>query len=347
MNNTELRRNIDNAGADAGYDTHAKKLLSHKIVLAHIMHACLDEYGDITPEVIAEQYIEQPQISEAGVLPGEMHAQDRAPELVRGSATEDVVSGEGRITYDILFLASTPRGVGKNRLIINVEAQNAYRPGYPLETRGIYYCSRLLSAQYGREFSHSEYGKIKKVYSIWICTNPPKKYQNSLAKYEIAEKLVLGGAPREREGYDLCCVIMIGLGNPDEENCGMILRFLGTLLSDRLPARDKKEILKKDFGMAMSGGMMKEAENMCNLSQGIYDRGLEDGLAQGIKQGMEKGMEKGMEVGFMEGLAKGTGKLVSMVLKLHAEGRSVEDLADMADVDSEQIREWLAAAPQV
>ena len=42
-------------------------------------------------------------------------------------------------------------------------------PGYPIPKRGIYYGSRLISAQRGTVFKNQEYGKIKKVVSIWIC----------------------------------------------------------------------------------------------------------------------------------------------------------------------------------
>lgn len=356
MNNIELGRNIEIAGPDAHYDEYAKKLLSHKIVLAHIMHACLEEYREVSPEIIAERYIEQPQVGKSGVLPGTSAVQ--TTELIRGGSSVETIPGEGKITYDILFHAGTPQSVRKNKLIINVEAQNDYQPGYPLETRGIYYCSRLLSAQYGREFSHSEYGKIKKVYSIWICINPPRAYRNSLAKYELTEKLLVGGRPRQKKNYDLCTVIMVGLGSPEEKNYQGIIKLLGTLLSDRLSVAAKKNILEESFGMSMSSGMIKEAENMCNLSQGIYDRGVEDGLAKGIKQGMlqgmEKGMEKGMEEGLAqgrkegleEGLARGAKQVIAMVLKLHAGGWTADSIAEVAGVGIEQIKEWLTAEQQ-
>ena len=55
-----------------------------------------------------------------------------------------------------------------------MEAQNQFYPGYPLIKRGIYYCCRMVSSQYGTVFTSSHYEKIKKVYSIWICTNPPE-----------------------------------------------------------------------------------------------------------------------------------------------------------------------------
>ena len=64
--------------------------------------------------------------------------------------------------YDIRFFAIAPVSGELIRLIINIEAQNDFYPGYPLIKRGIYYCSRMISAQYGTEFTNSHYENIKK-----------------------------------------------------------------------------------------------------------------------------------------------------------------------------------------
>ena len=66
-----------------------------------------------------------------------------------------------------------------NTLIINVEAQKRLNPKkktgdtYPLLKRAVYYASRLISSQKGTEFTNSDYDKIKKVYTIWICMESP------------------------------------------------------------------------------------------------------------------------------------------------------------------------------
>ena len=75
---------------------------------------------------------------------------------------EDVTLTEGTIRYDVRFYATAPSEDGLIGLILNVEAQNRYNAGYPLLKRAIYYCSRMISAQYGTEFTKGEYGKIKK-----------------------------------------------------------------------------------------------------------------------------------------------------------------------------------------
>ena len=61
---------------------------------------------------------------------------------------------EGTVTYDIRFRAIVPDSEEQIALIINVEDQNDFYPGYPLIKRGIYYCCRMISSQYGLSLIH-------------------------------------------------------------------------------------------------------------------------------------------------------------------------------------------------
>jgi hypothetical protein len=67
----------------------------------------------------------------------------------------------------------------------------------------------MISAQYGTEFTASHYENIKKVYSIWICPNPPKKWENTITEYSIAEKQLVGHLSETPEHYDLLSTILI------------------------------------------------------------------------------------------------------------------------------------------
>ena len=44
---------------------------------------------------------------------------------------------------------------------------------------------------------------------------------------------------------------------------------------------------------------------MCNLSQGIVERGIAQGMERGIAQGIEKGIAQGMERGIAQGMERG------------------------------------------
>ena len=193
--------------------------------------------------------------------------------------------------YDVCFDAIAPKAEDSVepekviRLIINVEAQTKFKPGYPLTKRAIYYCSRMISAQHGPIFTKSEYGKIRKVYSIWICTKPPKNFENTLTRYSIKPEQLIGEAQEETENYDLLSVVIICLGKPDTENYKGILKFMEVLLSSTRSGSEKKKIFKEEFGIAMSEELEREVLEVCNLSQGVRAEGREEGRIEGIEIG--------------------------------------------------------------
>ena len=92
----------------------------------------MEEYSEYDVAEIAEKYIEgSPQIASMTVHQDEVNA-----ELITGMATESNSVQEGKVTYDIRFWAVHPKSGELIRLIINIEAQNDFYPGYPLIKRG-------------------------------------------------------------------------------------------------------------------------------------------------------------------------------------------------------------------
>lgn len=171
-------------------------------------------------------------------------------------------------------------------LIINVEAQNNFYPGYPVIKRGIYYCSRMVSSQYGIEFENAHYEKIKKVYSIWVCADPPRYRENTINRYFIQEEQLVGKAAEKRENYDLLVAVMICLGDSSGDNYTRILKLLDVLLSSERKPEEKKKILQDEFDIMMTKELESEVSKMCNLSDGIEKRGIEAGIKTGIKAGI-------------------------------------------------------------
>ena len=190
---------LSTAGEKAAYDNACKKLLSNKIILAWIMKSCLQEYRECAIQEIAEKYIEGDlYVSEIPVYPDE-----ETPELIKGLSTEDTTIAEGTVTYDIRFSALIPGTDNRLSLIINVEPQNNYYPGYPIIKRSIYYCCRMVSSQYGTVFTNSHYEKIKKVYNVFICINPPNYRKNTINRYSLKEENMIGNVHEKEENYDL------------------------------------------------------------------------------------------------------------------------------------------------
>lgn len=280
---TTIAKNIRVANEKADYDAACKRLLSEKIILAWIMKNCLEEYRNCDIDEITEKYIEgMPQIGEVAVDPDEANCVS----MIHGAGNEDASLTEGTVTYDIRFLAAAPVSGGLIRLIMNIEAQNDFYPGYPLIKRGIYYCSRMISAQYGTEFTNSHYEQVKKVYSIWICMNPPKNRENSITRYYIAEENLVGNVKERKSDYDLMAAVMICLGKEDNSNIDL-LKLLNVLLSTETDSEDKCHILEKDFHIKMTHALESEVSLMCNLSKGVEERGIEKGRQEGRQEGIK------------------------------------------------------------
>ena len=296
----QLAHAITQTEYDSSYDKAAKKLLANKQILAQIMKNCVNEYSDCSVDEIAEKYIEgTPEVGTVGVHVDDTNRPKKTAGVITGSNNEDSTLTEGTINYDVRFDAIAPASEGSTaqkdviRLIINVEAQTAFNPGYPLTKRAIYYCSRMISAQHGPIFTNSEYGKIRKVYSIWVCTHPTKEFQNTLIRYSIRPEQLIGNAVEKSENYDLMSVVTICLGEPGTENYTGIVKFMDVLLSSSKAATEKKKILEEEFGVAMNEELEREVLVMCNLSQGVKAEGREEGINIGEMRMLVKQVRKG------------------------------------------------------
>ena len=296
----QLAHTLTQTEFDADYDKTAKKLLANKQILAQIMKGCVDEYSECSVDEIAEKYIEgTPEVGTVGVHVDDTNRLPRTPEVITGSNNEDSTLTEGTVRFDAIAPTSAHDAASQDViwLIINVEAQTAFNPGYPLTKRAIYYCSRMISAQHGPIFKKSEYGKIRKVYSIWVCTKPSDEFQNTLTRYSICPEQLIENATEKSENYDLMSVVTICLGKPDSENYTGILKFLDVLLSSSRAATEKKKILEEEFGVTMSDELEREVLIMCNLSQGVKDEGREEGRIEGRKEGRREGRKEGICIG--------------------------------------------------
>ena len=173
------------------------------------MKGCVNEYSDCTVDDIVEKYIEgTPEVGSVGVHVDDTNRPKKSTDVIKGSNNEDSTLTEGTLFYDVRFDAIAPKSADSAeqeeviRLIINVEAQTKFKPEYPLTKRAIYYCSRMISAQHGPIFTKSEYGKIRKVYSIWICTQPSDGFENTLTRYSIKPEQFAGRNRKLR--FDEC-----------------------------------------------------------------------------------------------------------------------------------------------
>lgn len=323
-----LTQNVKTTDAEkASLDAICKKLLSNKVILACILKNCVEEYRDCTLQEIEEKYIEGiPMIAQESLHQDEIVERTN---FIKGMRNEDDSIMEGTVTYDIKFESVKPFKVENTDLkettavIINIEAQTDFYPGYPLPKRGIYYGSRMISSQYGTIFTNSHYEKIEKVYSIWLCINPPDYKKNSINIYSFHEKHLLGNVIEKKENYDLITIIMICLGDESDDNCKGLIRLLSILFSIEKNAEEKKKILETEFNITMTKKMEKEANEMCDFSRYVEMKAMERGMKKGIEEGIEKGIE--------QGIAKGEALLASLLDRLFMDGRTEDAMIVLQD----------------
>ena len=275
------------------YDEACKRVLSEREIMAHILKSCTEEFKDCSLLDIAWRYIQgEPSISRIAVEP------ETISPRIEGEQTEDKSGAEGTVYYDIRFHAVAPVDGKMIQLIVNLEAQNDFNPGYPLLKRAVYYCGRMISSQYGTVFVKLHYEKIQKVYSIWICTMPTKKWEYNISRYRFTEEHLIGRTQAERSHYDLITIVLVCLGSKSHKQLKGILRLLNMLLLDNMGSQEKQELLAKEFNVTMTPHLEKGVATMCNLSEGIERRGERRGEKRGEKRGRKLGEEVGEKRGW-------------------------------------------------
>ena len=199
----ELRNTVEATDQNAQYDACAKRILGNKQILAHIIKAAIPGFQDMKPSEIIPYIEGEPLIGNVRMEPGLTNPS--MTDVISGINTEDTEHSEGKIYFDVLFYLLEATGLSK--VIINVEAQRKEDAGYPIINRGVYYGCRNISSQKGREFTHSNYGDIKKVYSIWVCFNLEQDCMNILHMENTA---VIGNHKWDGDPQ-LMNVVLIGL----------------------------------------------------------------------------------------------------------------------------------------
>ena len=296
---TTVAQDLGTWQEEQALDATCCRLLANKIILAHVLQGCVPEYSRCSIPELLPCLESTPEICS---VPVDQDLLD--PGRIRGENTVDKSITEGNVNFDILLSARTPNGRESRQIFINVESQNDWNPGYPLLKRAFYYCGRLLSRQKGIVFQNSDYQKLQKVYSLWICLDPPKSKQNTLTSFHIMEENLVGNAKYDKMNYDMVSMMMICLGQPDHRQED-IIHLLSVLLSTEMDPDVKKDILEREYNISMTVEMKKEAETMCGIGHAIARKNLEKGMEQGLEKGLAKGLEKGLEKGRLEGRQEG------------------------------------------
>lgn len=310
------------------FDARVKSLLARKDVLANVLIHLIDEFKGYSFEQ-ALSYI-----NEDDIEIGTHSIDDSSKGILKYSLdTNDTSTTEGVRNFDIKFKVTTPI---ETEIYINLEAQKNSNPGYSLVKRGIYYLSRMISSQYNVEFTHSNFDGLKKVYSIWLCTNVKNsKQSNSIIRYSIKPEVITGNtyAIASESEYDLETLTMLFL-NPRISSDDSIINMFKLLLYDICEgdkANDALRILDNEYKIR---DLQEEVNIMCNMSGYWEELGLERGMEKGMKQGIEKGIEQGIEKGIEQ-------ERKNNINNMYNSGLSVNQIASILKLNTNVVEKYL------
>ena len=306
--NTEIANAVNAAGDKAQYDTHVKRLLAQKSILAHILVKTVDEFKGMRPEDVVKYIEGEPGISVVPVEPGlaNMEKTDAAGQRIVGLNTENAEINEGLVRFDIIFYVRMKNGL--SQIIVNIEAQKDEPTEYKILNRAIFYVSRLISSQKERDFVNTNYDDIKQVFSIWICMNMD---DNSLSHIHLTKDELL--KPCNWKGnLDLLNIVLIGITNeiPEHDEKYEMHRLIGALLSSELKEQEKLDIIEHEYNIPISQEFREDVKIMCNLSTGIEERATE--------RATEKTSEK-------------------FILNMYKKGYTLDQIADVAETDVDEV----------
>ena len=272
---SELDKTINATVDKAQYDECAKRIISEKIVLAHILIYTVEEFKDMSPEDVIPFIEGEVFVGEVPIDSGLTNQQvNQGGTKIVGLNVENSEIKEGLIRFDVIFYVRMRDGL--SQIIINIEIQKSTPTSYHILNRAIFYMCRMISSQKERDFVKSNYDDIKRVYSIWICMNMER---DSMCLYQLKKNDIVGKQDW-RGRQDLLNIVMIGVQNQiSRRNKKYALhRLLRTLLSDKISIQEKTQIISQEYQIKMDDKMREVVNTMCNLSDGIEERGIERGI---------------------------------------------------------------------
>ena len=120
------------------------------------------------------------------------------------------------------------------------------------------------------------------------------------------------GSYEWKGNLDLVNIIMLGVSKelPEHDEEYELHRLLGSLLSQELTTDEKLDIIGSEYDIPIEENFGKDVSDMCNLSQGIEEKGIAIGRAEG-------------EAG--------------IIIKMHKNGFTAEQIASATDKDIEEV----------
>ena len=246
-------------------DQGFKTIVHDSDVLSWLIRSNVDEFKDKTIEEIKSCL----NIGEDG-------------RTVIGRENEYDSPVNGRIVTDSIFDVKVPGTDEEVSVIVNLEEQYDPNPGYPLEKRAEYYMARLVSSQKGVVFSNDDYGRLRKVYSIWIILDPKSENRNTVTRYSMAGHSVAGDPKRKMPLLETFNIVFINVGRYDS-SLPDVTAFPAVLFS-RMSIDERQELMSEKFNISLNDAMNREVDNMASMGEDAFNYGFREGVKEGIKK---------------------------------------------------------------
>ena len=265
------------------YDEACKRLLKNKEIIAPILQMLIEEYKECTIEEVI-RYIDADSISDDTPVVD-------IPVDIRQDNTEFSSVSDKLVRFDSLFRAINPK-LSDGELIVNlhidIDVQNEYKPGnppYPIVKRGIYYASREIGRQLGTITETTDYNRLEKVYSIWICNEDiPTDLQNTVTEYDFTKKDIIGCSDEPDKDYDLLSVIIVRRGDESTENG--IFDYLSGLFESNL------QKISRYVDTDKAEEYVKEVKGMTGIGAALAKKYKAEGRRDGIDEGKTQSIER-------------------------------------------------------
>ena len=116
---------------------------------------------------------------------------------------------------------------------------------------------------------------------------------------------------------DLLNIVLVGITNniPEHDEIYAMHRLIGALHSTELKEQEKLDIIEHEYNIPISSEFREDVSVMCNLSQGIEEKGIAIGRAEG-------------EAG--------------LIIKMYKNGFTAEQIASATDKDIEEVKAIIA-----
>ncbi len=256
------------ANGQEKYDEVIDKLFSNPKIVAPILHLLIPEYKNISVEDIIRS-IQSISNTEA--------VDDISRAAVESSEQKAIT--EKTIRFDKLLKLGNPDLSIPDTdvyMYVDLEMQNKGKErslGYPLTKRAVYYVARSLSRQLGILKTDTNYGKLRKCYSIWICTDVLAEEKDSIVRFSF-NRDVLYGTPKDKTcDYDLMEVIIVRRGREETDDNG-ILDYLNGLFTSNVGRMNRYVNIRQDQTL------LQEVKKMTGFGAALVEKGEIKGEAK-------------------------------------------------------------------